>query len=286
MATRVIDDSKLNAIAVAIQTKDNGGQMTVDEMPDRVEAIPGFIGLIDNTISGEVVIPEGITTIPDNKFNNCNLITKLTLPSTLTTIGASAFRYCTGITYLSIPYNIQTVNTFGLQNLTSLESLNVKNLENWVLSTQYANSAFSGSSNWTLYVNDIPMKNIDLSGLSITAITSIFPGCDMENFIMPNTIEIITASAFRSCSSLKKITIPSSVKTINISAFQACTSLYFIDLTSFTDPQAIPTLANANAFSGIPSTAQFIVKNQEMYDAFTTTTNWSTYASEFVIEGA
>lgn len=40
MATRVIDDSKLNAIAVAIQSKDNSGQMTVDEMPGRIEAIP------------------------------------------------------------------------------------------------------------------------------------------------------------------------------------------------------------------------------------------------------
>ena len=40
MATRVIDDVKLQNIAVAIQTKDNGGQMTVDEMPGRIEAIP------------------------------------------------------------------------------------------------------------------------------------------------------------------------------------------------------------------------------------------------------
>lgn len=40
MAIRVIDDSKLNAIAVAIQSKDNGGQMTVDEMAGRIEAIP------------------------------------------------------------------------------------------------------------------------------------------------------------------------------------------------------------------------------------------------------
>ena len=40
MATRVIDDSKLQTIAVAIQSKDNGGQMTVDEMPGRIEAIP------------------------------------------------------------------------------------------------------------------------------------------------------------------------------------------------------------------------------------------------------
>ena len=40
MATRVIDDTKLNNIAVAIQAKDSGGQMTVDEMPGRIEAIP------------------------------------------------------------------------------------------------------------------------------------------------------------------------------------------------------------------------------------------------------
>ena len=40
MATRVIDDTKLQNIAVAIQAKDNGGQMTVDEMAGRIEAIP------------------------------------------------------------------------------------------------------------------------------------------------------------------------------------------------------------------------------------------------------
>lgn len=44
MATRVINDSKLNDIAVAIQSKDNGGQMTVDEMPERIENIPSGSG--------------------------------------------------------------------------------------------------------------------------------------------------------------------------------------------------------------------------------------------------
>lgn len=39
MATRVIDDSKLQSIAVAIQAKDSGGQMTVDEMPTRIDAL-------------------------------------------------------------------------------------------------------------------------------------------------------------------------------------------------------------------------------------------------------
>ena len=39
MATRIIDDTKLQDIAVAIQGKDGGGQMTVDEMPGRIQAI-------------------------------------------------------------------------------------------------------------------------------------------------------------------------------------------------------------------------------------------------------
>ena len=40
MAIRIIDDAKLQNIAVAIQAKDNGGQMTVDQMAGRIEAIP------------------------------------------------------------------------------------------------------------------------------------------------------------------------------------------------------------------------------------------------------
>lgn len=51
MATRVIDDSKLNDIAVAIQSKDNGGQMTVDDMPDRIDALPTGGTLIPKTIT-------------------------------------------------------------------------------------------------------------------------------------------------------------------------------------------------------------------------------------------
>ena len=52
MATRIVDDSKLQDIAVAIQGKDGGGTMTVDEMPTRIQAIPSCGGtLIPKTIT-------------------------------------------------------------------------------------------------------------------------------------------------------------------------------------------------------------------------------------------
>ena len=47
MATRVIDDSKLQDIAVAIQGKDGGGTMTVDEMPTRIAEIPTGGGSVE-----------------------------------------------------------------------------------------------------------------------------------------------------------------------------------------------------------------------------------------------
>jgi hypothetical protein len=80
--------------------------------------------------------------------------------------------------------------------------------------------------------------------------------------------------------------LPDGITSIGNYAFSGCTSLYIIDLIAFTDPLKIPTLQYSNAFSGIPATSRFLVANQEMYDAFTTATNWSTYASKFIIEGA
>lgn len=56
MATRVIDDTKLQNIAVAIQAKDGGGQMTVDEMAGRIEPLssPVFESIVNRTATGIV----------------------------------------------------------------------------------------------------------------------------------------------------------------------------------------------------------------------------------------
>lgn len=49
---------------------------------------------VPNKYEGEVIIPEGITTIPNECFRHRESITKITLPSTLTTLGEKAFTYC------------------------------------------------------------------------------------------------------------------------------------------------------------------------------------------------
>lgn len=60
MATRTIDDIKLNNIAIAIQAKDNGGQMTIDEMPTRIENILTGSGDIPISVNSDTPIFFGI----------------------------------------------------------------------------------------------------------------------------------------------------------------------------------------------------------------------------------
>ena len=284
MATRVIDDTKLNNIAVAIQAKDSGGQMTVDEMPTRIQAIPTGSTLIPKTIT-----QNGVYNASDDNADGYDVV-EVNVPERNTLDELYA-------------------NTLEIANIPSATSIgegffyNRSNLRNVIMPnvTSIGSSAFSGCSSLALTALPDGVTSIDYhafqgcSSLALTAlpdgVTSIgmaaFQSCSsLALTALPDGVTSIGSSAFQSCSSLALIVLPDGVTSIGGNAFRQCKMLYSIDLTAFTDPQAIPTLANANAFYDIPSTAQFIVKNQEMYDVFTTATNWSTHASKFVIEGA
>ena len=80
MATRVIDDTKLQNIAVAIQSKDNGGQMTVDEMPGRIEPLRNDFELLKT-----VILDEEVSTIKvdlDEHYNEFLFIPEIFIGNT------------------------------------------------------------------------------------------------------------------------------------------------------------------------------------------------------------
>ena len=49
-------------------------------------------------VEGDLVIPEGPTSIGQYAFNNCIDLTSITIPSTITNIGDSAFYNCDKLT--------------------------------------------------------------------------------------------------------------------------------------------------------------------------------------------
>ena len=112
MATRVIDDSKLQAIAVAVQGKDNGGVMTVDEMPTRIAAIPSQdMTLINSLIDRSIIrIESDVTSVGNEVFIGCLSLTTAIFPNA-TSLSLNSMRNCARLTTIEIPKTIQ-INSF------------------------------------------------------------------------------------------------------------------------------------------------------------------------------
>ena len=154
MATRVIDDTKLQNIAVAIQGKDSGGTMTVDEMPTRIAAIQTGDEVLFSSYGRQytrtVEIPDGVIVLGSFAFENCRGLTNITFPDRLTTIdqygfdgctglteidlknvttiGQAAFRNCTGLTNITFPDSLTTIIQYAFQNCTGLTNIDLKNV--------------------------------------------------------------------------------------------------------------------------------------------------------------
>ena len=78
---------------------------------------------VPQAIKGEVIIPDGITSIENWAFNGCRELTSITIPKSVTEIGAFAFNGCSGLTSMTIA---ESVTSFGddafylCENLSSI----------------------------------------------------------------------------------------------------------------------------------------------------------------------
>ena len=148
-----------------------------------------------------LVVPEGITTIPARAFYGCTGLTSITLPSSLNIIGEYAFALCSGLTEVV------------LSNCTSLKSI--------------GHGAFYNCSGLTEVdlSNCISLENI---GLEVFCYCSSLATIDLSDCISLISIEQF---AFRYCSTLTNIILTNCVSLENIggAAFHLCTSLERID---------------------------------------------------------
>ncbi len=129
-----------------------------------------------------VVLADGLTSVPQYMFQNCTGLTTINIPSTVTSIGSQAF-YNTGITSVVIPNGVTTINASTFYNCSSLASVTLGNA-----TTSIGAMAFYKA-----------------------AITSI-------NF--PETLTSIGAQAFQACSIGGEVTFPSALQSIGDKAFQ------------------------------------------------------------------
>ena len=173
-----------------------------------------------------LVVPEGITTIPARAFYGCTGLTNITLPSSLNIIGDYAFSGCTGLTKVDLSNyaSLTSIGNYAFEDCRGLTSVDLSQC------TNLKEIAYCTFQNCTGLIE------VDLSNcISLTTIGLLaFCNCSsLATIDLSDCISLISIEqfAFRYCSTLTNIILTNcvSLENIGVAAFHLCTSLERID---------------------------------------------------------
>ncbi|MEE0929960.1 MAG: TasA family protein [Acutalibacteraceae bacterium] len=186
-----------------------------------------------------IVIPEGVQTVPESFFANYSNIKTVTLPSTIIELQASAFNNCPNLNSINLPDGLESIGDEAFASCKSLKSITIPG------SVIYIGNAFAGSGLETVIIEE--------------GITELGKSCfanakKLNTVTLPNTLKTIGEYAFCECTSLTNITIPNSVTTIKRYAFINS------GLTNITIPNSVTTMEDS-VFAGCKNLQTVVFSN-------------------------
>lgn len=258
--------------------------------------IPSTITAIGNGAFAEtglknIVIPEGVTSIELQAFENCQDLESVTLPQSLKKLGYHVFAN-SGLTSLVIPEGITYLpqGTFnGCKNLetvtlpTTLETIEYNAFSNSGLTSIFipkgVTNISSTSFNYcgklsTISVSDenttYDSRN-NCNAIIQTATNQILRGT--SNTIIPNTATSIGDNAFNDINSLTSIVIPESVTSIGQYAFRFCNSLAEVVCKAKVAPQL-----KSDAFSNDVLSKATLYVPEESVESYKADSEWKKFS--------
>lgn len=204
-----------------------------------------------------IVVENGVTSIGNEAFSECDNLNNVSLPKSITRIGGAAFVYSLGLTHISIPDKVTCIEGgafAGCENLSSISipdsvttiewnafsyCYNLKDITIPDNVTYIGDNAFAYCKSLTTISLPAGVTRIEdgifcccynLSDIKILGkITYIgshsFTGTNLSSFVIPSGITIIKNGAFSDCKNLNNISIPKGVTIIEDDAFLRCKSL-------------------------------------------------------------
>lgn len=179
-------------------------------IPDTINGFP-VTSIANNAfdvcqVLTNVVISTNVTSIGSYAFLSCLNLVSITIPDSVTSIGTQTFGTCRSLASIYIPASVTGIGVMSFQECYSLQGINV----------DPANPNYS-SLNGVLFD-----KNLD----TLVA----FPGGQGPSYVVPGSVTNIAYGAFSECINLNSITFPPALTGLSDWSFSFCyglTSMYF-----------------------------------------------------------
>ena len=191
---------------------------------DYAVTVIGNCAFLYGFFTGNLVIPNSVTTIEDGAFAYCYSFTgDLVIPNSVTTIGESAFQICYGFDGdLVIGNAVTTIGDYAFNSCDGLKGvLNIPSNVESIGTSTFRYCAFSGIT--VDPENSVFDSRDNCNAIITTSTNELLAGC--INTVIPNTVTAIGENAFCGLSGLTSINIPESVTSIGDGAFSFCFGL-------------------------------------------------------------
>lgn len=199
--------------------------------PDSLDII-GEAAFDYSSLTGSLIIPEGVKCIGGNAFYWCGMLNgKLILPVSLKIIGIQAFCGCENIVgELNLPHNLECIGASAFSNCRSLSGTLIlpEDLEVIELQT-FASCGFSGDLKIPDKVTSIGERafgNVPFKGMLILSDnlqnigSSAFLGCKFTGpLVLPSTVSNIGSYAFYGNNFIGDLALPEGLLSLGANAF-------------------------------------------------------------------
>ena len=231
--------------------------------------------LIDKSLSGNYVIPSGITRVGAYAFYLCQQLTGVTVPSGVTIIGSYGFNGCDNLETVVLPSGITELSSYVFTGCKKLTTINMPSSI-----TKIGGNCFSQCTSLLSISCDGAITSLGsscfagASGSDMQITSILFPNMDITNL----TTGIGNGSQQSACRALQTLDLG---KTYNLNANSLANCQWLTKLI-LRKTSGCVTMANINAVANTPisgysgRTATVYVPNA-LINTYKTTGNWKTY---------